>query len=187
MPSFQDGVNPGLFISTTPIFDVTDLEGKSFSSSEFQQFLVVLTQRINDLSIQINLKDTGIYSELEFVNSQVFFPNPAWSSITSQYPTQRQVFRKVINFIDGTTVLSLPNTGTTSVPHGITIDANTSFTRIYGAASDPSTSFIPLPYASPTAANNIELDVDAVNVNITTGSDRTGYTICYIILEYIKQ
>lgn len=186
MASFPDNVGPGLFVPTTEILDLSTLEGNSLSSPQFQQFLVVLSQRINDISLQINLKDTGIYSQQEFVNSQVYFPNPALSSLTAQTPTQRQVFRKVINFIDGTVVTSLPNTGTTSVAHGITIDANTSFTRIYGAATDPSTSFIPLPYASPTLADNIEVDVDAANVNITTGSNRTNYTLAYIVLEYLK-
>jgi hypothetical protein len=33
---------------------------------------------------------------------------------------------------------------------------------------------------------NIKLDVDAVNVNITTGINRTNYNVCYIVLEYIK-
>jgi hypothetical protein len=44
-----------------------------------------------------------------------------------------------------------------------------------------------LPYASPTDADNIELSVDVTNVSITTGSDRTGFTTTYIVLEYIKQ
>ena len=61
------------------------------------------------------------------------------------------------------------------------------FTRLYGAATDPSTSFLPIPFAHPTAANNIALSADATNVSITTGSDRTGYTACYVVLEYIKE
>jgi len=187
MASFPSNVGPGLFVPTTDIFDITNLEGKDLSSPEFRQFLIVLTQRINEISLQLNLKDTGIYSEQEFVNSQVFFPNPALSSTTAQTPTQRQAFRKVINFVDGTTVVSLPNAGSTSVAHGITVDANTTFTRIYGAATDPSTSFIPLPYSSPTLVDNIELSVDGTNVTITTGSDRTGFTNCYVVVEYLKQ
>ena len=43
------------------------------------------------------------------------------------------------------------------------------------------------PYASCTdVAHNIELNVDGTNVNITTGIDRTAYTIVYCVLEYIK-
>ena len=80
---------------------------------------------------------------------------------------------------------TLPNTGTLSVAHGIQITANTVFTRIYGTATDPSTSFIPLPFVD-TAGNSVELNVDATNVNIITPSDYTGYTTCYVILEWTE-
>jgi hypothetical protein len=46
--------------------------------------------------------------------------------------------------------------------------------------------YIPLPYASPTLVNNIQLSVDATNVTITTGIDYSAYTVTYVILEYIK-
>ena len=80
---------------------------------------------------------------------------------------------------------ALPNTGTLSVAHGIQITANTVFTRIYGVATDPSTSFIPLPFVD-TAGNSVELNVDATNVNIITPSDYSGYTTSFVILEWIE-
>ncbi len=188
MPSFADNVGQGIFVPTTNNFDVTNLEGKDLGSPEFREFIIRLTQAMNIISLTLNLKDSAIYSLEEFVNSQVYFPNPNLSSTTAQFPEDRQVFRKVINFVDGTVVTSLPNAGTTSVPHGITITNDFTFTRIYATATEPGTSFIPIPYSSATAvANNIEINVDATNVNITTGSDRTNYTFCYVVLEYIKQ
>jgi|GEM_PF-587709 len=33
----------------------------------------------------------------------------------------------------------------------------------------------------------IGIEVDATNVDITTGSDRTAFTTCYVVLEYIKE
>ena len=81
---------------------------------------------------------------------------------------------------------ALPNAGTKSVPHNIPINGSYTFTRIYGAASDTTgLNYIPLPYASPTAANNIELNLDATNVNIITGSNRSNFNITYVIVEYI--
>ncbi len=80
---------------------------------------------------------------------------------------------------------SLPNTATKSVAHGITITANTVFTHIYATATDPSTSFIPIPFVD-TAGNYIELNVDGTNVNIITLSDYTAYTECYVVLEWIE-
>ena len=80
---------------------------------------------------------------------------------------------------------ALPNTATKSTAHGINVTANTRFTRIYGVANDPSTSFIPLPFVD-TAGNSIELNVDATNVNVITPADYTAYTDTYIVLEYVE-
>jgi hypothetical protein len=82
---------------------------------------------------------------------------------------------------------ALPNTATKSVAHGITITTATTFTRIYATASDTSGStYIPIPFSSPTLVSNIQITVDATNVNITTGSNRSNFNICYVVLEYIK-
>lgn len=169
----------GVYVPTTDVFDSLTPDQIAQNPEDFKRFLTRLRQSINTLSTVLNLKDTGYYILQETANGQLFYPNPALSSVTTSLPTYRNVFRKVISFG------ALPNTGTTSVAHGVAITTTTSFTRIYGCATDPSTSFIPLPYASPTAANNIELNVDATNINIITGSDRSGYTTCYVILEWI--
>jgi len=179
--SYPSALGPGSFLPTTDIFDLGTIHDIDINSPEFKDFLVRLRQSINDIALVVNTKDSAFYYEEEFVNGQIYFPNPSLSSTTSQAPTPRQVFRKIINFG------ALPNNSATSVAHDITIDANTAFTRIYGTATDPSTTFIPLPYASPTDASNIELSVDGTNVTITTGSDRTGFTTCFVVLEYIKQ
>jgi hypothetical protein len=142
--------------------------------------LTALRQSINNIAILLNGKDSGDYPLSEILSCQAWFPNPALNANTPQQPIQRQAFRKVINFG------ALPNTATKSIPHGITINANTTFTHIYGCATDPSTLFIPLPYASPIAAENIAVFVDPVNVNVTTGSDRTAFTTTYIIVEYLQ-
>ncbi len=178
--SYSDAVGPGAFVPTTDIFDSRNIQDMNVNSQQFKEFLVHLRQSLNDMALVLNIKDSGFYALEEFVNGQIYFPNPALSSITAQQPEQRQVFRKVINFG------ALPN-GTKSVAHGITIDANTAITRMYAGATDPSTTFIPIPYASTTLVNNIELNANATHVNITTGIDRTGFTACYVVMEYIKQ
>ena len=66
-------------------------------------------------------------------------------------------------------------------------EKNPMLTRIYGVASDlAGTTFMPLPYASPVLADNIELWVDNANVNIKVGKDRSSYTVSYIVVEYIS-
>lgn len=183
--SFPDNVNPGLFLPTTEIFDVGDLQAAGVSSQRFKELLVRLSQASNDSNIVVNKKISGLYVEEEFVDGSLWFASPALTSTTPQVPEQRQEFRKVINFG------ALPNAATTSVAHGITVDGNTTFTHIYGTASDVGASkeYIPLPFvdvAGTVAAGNVELHVDDTNINITTTGDGTNFTVCYVVLEYIK-
>ncbi len=177
----------GLFLPTTEIIDLERLRGEKISDDQLREIIIRIVQAFNESNIAVNLKDTGIYSLQEFVNGQTFFPDPSLSSLTAEVPELRQIFRKVINFG------GLPNAGTTTIAHSITIDAVTqpliTFTRIYGCATDLLTpEYIPLPYSSTVAVtDNIELAVDATNVSIRTGIDRTAFTTCYVVLEYLKQ
>lgn len=171
----------GLYIPTTNIWDVSQLYSMEVTDPAFKELLVRLYQNINNITIALNLKDSAYYDIDEFVNGQMFFPNPANSSLTPATASYRNVFRIVINFG------ALPNTATKSVAHALPITTGYTFTRIYATASDTTNrAYIPIPYASPTDANEIEINVDATNVNITTGSDRTAYTVCYVVLEYLK-
>lgn len=171
----------GAFVPTTNIWDVNDIYQVDVKSPEFKELLVRLYQNINNIALLLNIKDTGMYNVGEFINSQLFFPNPALTSASTSFPAMRQVYRTVINFG------ALPNAGTTSVAHGITCTSSTTFTRIYAAASDTTGfNYIPIPYASPTLVNNVELSVDATNVTITTGANRSNFNVCYVILEYIQ-
>ena len=171
----------GSFVPTTNVWDVQRLYDVNVNSPEFKELLVRLYQNVNNIALILNIKDTGMYNTSEFVNGQLYFSNPSNNSSTAANPILRQVYRTVVNFG------ALPNTGTKSVPHGIITNNAMTFTRIYGAASDTTgLNYIPLPYASPTAANNIELNADSTNVNITTGSNRSNFNVTYIILEYLK-
>jgi len=171
----------GSFVQTTQVWDVAQLQDVDVTSPEFKELLVRLYQQINNIAIVLNTKDTGMYELSEFVNGQLYFNNPVYNSGTPFQGGPRQVIRLVVNFG------ALPNTGTKSVAHGITCTGQTTFTRIYGCSSDVTgKNYIPLPYASPTAANNIELKVDATNVTIITGSNRSAFTITYVILEYLQ-
>jgi hypothetical protein len=122
------------------------------------------------------MRDAGLYTLDEFINGQFFFP----ADPNTPQPNMRNVHRKVINFG------ALPNAVIKSVAHGIPVNANFTFTRIYGCATDPNTTFIPIPYAATNAVNNnISLFVDPVNVNVATAIDYSDFTICYIILEWL--
>lgn len=168
-------------IPTTAVLDVSDVYSTEVTSPEFKELIVRLYQNFNMMLLAINDKDTGIYDTDEFITGQSFFSNPNLNSTTSSIATEREVYRKVINFE------SLPNATTKSTAHGITIDANVTFTRIYGASSNAAgTSFIPLPHSSTTLNKNVELIVTNTNVSVITGIDMSAYTRTYIVLEYIR-
>jgi hypothetical protein len=162
MPSYPPQSDIGSFISTTPS--------------------QTLQQQLNTMSIILNTKISGYFALTEFVNGALWYPNPLLTSATTQAPTWRQEFQKVVE------VGTLPNAaGTLTIAHGLTVTSGFSFTHIYGSANDPSTLFIPLPYASPVLADNIELWVDATNVYIKVGKDRSGFTDNRVVLKFIKQ
>ena len=182
--SYNQNVNPGAFIATTSVFPLQEIAQVDVTTPAFKNIVVSLYQTVNNIALLLNIKDTGYYVQEEFINGQAYFPDPALSSTTQQAPTFRQVYRMVVDFG------ALPNTATKTVAHNIPDIAvlNVTGTRIYGVATDPvAKTFLPLPYASNTAGASIELSVDATNVIITTGSNRTNYTVCYVVFEYLKQ
>ena len=179
--TFNNPAGYGAYAGTTNIWDVSQIYETDVTTPEFKELLVRLYQNLNLISTLLNIKDTGYYDTNEFVNGQQFFPNPTLSSSTGTMPTYRPVYRKVINFG------ALPNSGTKAVAHTIITTTATTFTRIYGTASDTTGfNYIPLPYSSPVLVSNIELRVDGTNVTITTGSNRTNFNITYVIVEYMQ-
>lgn len=171
----------GSFVPTTNVWDVEQLQDIDLSSPEFNELLVRLYQNINLISLVLNTKDSGYYNTREFVCGQLLFPNPTANDTDSNANDFRQVIRLVVDFG------ALPNAASKSVAHGLTVSATTQFTRIYATATDPvGFNYIPIPYASTTLINNIELRVDATNVTITTGIDRTAFTEVLVVLEYVQ-
>ena len=165
----------GLFVSTTDNYDITRLQGKDLGSVEFQQFIVKLMSRTNDIAITLNQKDSGIYQSGEFNTGQVLFTAPNIKS---------SIFRSRI--ITG----QLPNAGTKTVAHGLTFDTNTTMVKIYGAASDTvHTEYIPLPFVSvggTFVVGNIQVYADATNIYITTTGNGSNFDKSYVIIEYVK-
>lgn len=176
--------NQGLLIPTTQIWDISEIESVNVNSREFKELLIRLYQNLNRMAVAINLKDSAIYDNSEFINGQSFFPNPAYSSMTATRPSRRSVYRTVVNFG------ALPNAAAKSVPHYIDIDSGYTFTRIYGAASRNKPGayiYFPIPYVSLVLNEQIQLYVTDTDVVITTAIDYSLCTTCYVILEYIKQ
>jgi hypothetical protein len=172
----------GISVPNTFIFDVSQIQQLQELSPEFKELLVRLYQNLNRMCLALNAKTGGIYPLNQFVTGNNYFPDSvvtgvAASLVQSYY---RESTRILINFG------ALPNASTKSVPHGLTVNANTVWVYIQGWATDPSgLTGIPIPYSSSSTANIIELNVNATNVNVTTNSNRTNYTITYIVLEFL--
>lgn len=170
----------GILLSTTDKYDSQIIEELEIDSPEFRQFLIWIQQALNDHANYMNRKDYAAYDLAESINGQTWFQgNDDGASTNVNF---RQVYRKVIN------IGALDNAaGTTVYPHGIDVTDTYAFTRIYGVANRP-TPFLalPLPYASATAADVIELNVDATNINITIGKDLSAFTKTTVVLEYVK-
>lgn len=103
---------------------------------------------------------------------------------TSEQATNRTflgstIYQKTVN------VGGLPASGNVAANHGIT-------NLLYVLGHDcwayaPSTAArLPIPFASPTLANNIQLNVNATQVIITVGINRSTFTTCYCTLFYTK-
>lgn len=173
--------NIGSFIGTTNIWDVAELYEVDVNSDQFKELLVRLYQNINNMALNLNVKDTGYYPLGEFMTGAVYFPNNSLTPQSGTTPTFRQVYRTTVNFG------ALPNDTSKSVVHNIPIDQGFTATHIYGAATNTgATAMIPLPYASPTLDLNIQVDVSATTITVTTGVDYSAYINAYFVIEYIK-
>lgn len=172
MSSSFDG-NPNNFIQESHIFPEDNKE----------EYDVKLRQYLNNMAAAVNTKDSGLYTDQEVITGQQFLPT--YSTDTSSSLNYRDVVRKVIDFGP------LPNAGTKSVAHGITTTQDYSIVKLYGGATDPAASTlsqgIPLPFVNVTTpAQGVQLDMDVTNINITTTSDYSVFTRCFVVVEYIK-
>lgn len=168
-----------VLLPTSNVWDPSQIYETEGLSEPLEELLVRMYQNLNQMSIAINLKDSSYYTTQEFVNNQQFF-SPTGTDQTAY----RDAFRMTVDFG------ALPAAGAKTVAHGIGPSSAYIATRIYGAATKPSTiNWIPIPYVSATLmADNLQLDVDATNVTITTGgTDYSLYTKCIVVIEYIKK
>lgn len=142
---------------------------------------IKIRQYLNDIASATNTKSSGLFDGVESITGNRFLPT--FSDDTASNVNYRTVFRKVIDFGP------LPNNGLKNVAHGITTEATFSLVHLYGAATNPGastwTAALPLPTSSPVLAFNIDISIDATNVGILTGSDRSAYTRTFVVIEWI--
>lgn len=164
-----------IFESYVPVYDAIP-EG-------WEDSRAFIVEQFRRMATAINIREIGWHLDEEVLTGKAFIPTE--NTLSDGYTSQqfRQVLRKVIDFGE------LPNATTKQVEHGININENFTLVQFYGSATDPSTLVgLPIPYANPTALNqSISLDYDSTYVIIGTGIDRTNYTRCYVVIEYLQE
>jgi hypothetical protein len=140
-------------------------------SEDQSQFLIQITNRDRDIARYINAREIAIYDLIEILTGE------QWFGATPQ--VKRDVFRRVYQL--GATAAG----ATTTIAHGIT--GLTAFTHIYGTAVTAVVDYRPIPYSSVTAVTDqIEINVDATNINVSNGATAPNITSGIIVLEYLK-
>ena len=103
-----------------------------------------ITEQLKRISNEVNVREIGWFLDEQVITGQQFIPSTA--DVNSSPQQFRTVFRKVINFG------ALPNSGTKSEPHGLTVNSNFSLVHLYGAATNPSIPVaVPIPYSSASS------------------------------------
>lgn len=170
----------GQFIPTSNIWDVGEIQNIP-ESEQLKELLVRLYQNLNNISLAVNNKDTGIYNTQEFLNGQLWFPNPNAVPGTAQAQQFRPDYRKVFRLVLPAGLLV-----TTTILHEINITDSTVFTRIYGTAQNSISQFyFPLPYVD-SAGNNIELTVSGGSIVIDPVAPYPDIREIEVVLEYLQ-
>lgn len=142
-----------------------------------------MVEQLKKISNAINIREIGWFLDEELLSGKAFIPGVQSLADLSTSQVFRQVLRKVINFGP------LPAAGTKSVPHGIDFTNNFTLTFMCAAATDPvGLIAFPIPYCDPgLLADGVDLTMDATNVNITVGVNRSAFTRCFVTIEYLQE
>lgn len=156
-------------------FQVSDKEITEVSTKTITLFILGLgsgTAKIGRPKIEIGNKETGwIPSPETMITTDVEIP-------TNEFIDGKQVFRKRYDFG------ALPNATTKNVAHGLT---NVKIIDYNGIAYSSSGSTLKLPFVSTnSSAECIRLNTTSTNIVIMTGTDRSGFSECYVDLYYTK-
>lgn len=182
--SYSDETEPGMFARESGIFDKQQISELQVGSDQFKRFLVDLQDRLDEITPILNKKESGIYAQTPDVNGNLYYPSPAALAVAVPV-TSELAYRQASHVeIDCGALL---DTAKKTIAHGISGIANGyTFTRIYGATTNPTTNVsYPLPHVSATAA--IEVSVDATKIYITTTSNLTAWTTSRVYLEWLQE
>jgi len=162
--SFLPSNSLSAFLPTTQVFP-----------EDQSQRIIVLTDNYTSVAQAINQREIGTFETVEQLNGQQFFnlTNPE---------KKRFAYRKVFS------IGTIATGGTLNIAHGITsANTTTTFTHIYGTVRTSTIDNRPIPYASATVVTDqIELNIDATNINIINGATAPQITSGLVVIEFLK-
>ncbi len=169
--------------SNTPNPNELLVEYGDFPKEFSEEFRVKIIQMINDMCISINSKESSYYSNEISVTAAKVLPTYRTTLQGDESVYYRTVRRKCVF------TTSLPNSSIKTVKHNIIFPKYSVGWRLWGCASQVArdetlNGFLELPYAHPTPANCISLYCDRDNINITTGTNRSGFNFSFVIVEF---
>lgn len=166
------GIDSQNLESFVPVYDAIPE-----SWDQARPFIVEQLRKISD---GVNIREIGWYLDQELLSGKAFIPgvNNETGGTSQQF---RQILRIVIDF--GT----LPNNTSKTVPHGITVDDNFTLIQMYAAATDPINLIsFPIPFAA-TSTGAVQMFMNATDILISTNTDRTSFTRCFVVIEYLQE
>ena len=165
----------GSFVSTTSSLDISEVGREP----DVKKLIIRLYQALNNISVSLNLKETGYYSTKEYVCGKLYYPSAGSSSSVRGNVGYRPGFR--IAVICG----ALPNATTKTVAHHLNTTGYT-LMGITGSATNPSGwTGIGLPHFAGIGSS-VAIWVDGTNVNLQTSGNMSNYTHSSVTLEYVK-
>lgn len=162
-----------IFESYVPVYDAVPEKWE-----DAREFLV---EHLKKISNAVNIREIGWFLDEELLSGKAFIPGV---TLPGNNPANyRTILRKVIDFG------ALPNAGTKSVAHGITVDSNFTIISLWAGATKPTVAYsaIQIPFSSPILNENIKITLDATNINITTAIDYTAYIRVFVVAEYLQE
>lgn len=181
--------NDNIYPVTTadaPVITVTSTDpgvGSVLAANHFVAVTGSATGYVGAADISSNAVTTAKIADSAVTADKINFATLGGNYSTTEQATNytwidgSMIYKKTINF--GV----LPSSTSKSVAHGITNLSD--IIEMEGTTSNGTTT-LQLPYAAPSSSDCIALYVNATNVNIATGTNRSAFTKTYVTLYYTK-
>lgn len=171
-PNFSDSQQLESFV---PVYDAVP--------DQWEDARPFIVEQLKRISNAVNIREIGWFLDEELLSGKAFIPGSEANSNLSTSQVFRQVLRKVVDFG------ALPAAGAKAVPHGISVTPNFTLVQMYAAATDPvGLQAFPIPATDPlNILNGVSLYMDAVNINISVGVNRSAFTRTFVTIEYLQE